>query len=268
MSFSSEVKAELMGKLPDSGCCRFAECFAVFCFCAKLSKKPENAADFLDALEPSLAQKCFTLAGKSFNIDTVCNTSPETFLSAEACCKRAFLRGAFLAAGSMTDPGKGYHLEFSAQNAEYAGLLIRLMEGFDIYPKFASRKFGFGVYLKDGDSIARLLAVVEAPKALMELENSRIVKEVRNSINRKVNCETANIGKTIAASSAQIDDIRRLKESGHFARLPETLKEIADLRLKWPEATLEELGALTSPPIGKSGVNHRLRRLTELAQKQ
>ncbi len=268
MSFSTEVKNELLRKIPGSDCCRFAECFAIIYFCAKISKKHENEGDFLAALEPSLAEKCFTLSEKSFNIDRVRSIPIEKVVLEKTCCKRAFLSGAFLTSGSMSDPKKGCHLELAAQDAKRADLLIRLFKESEIEAKRADRKNGFGVYIKDGDAIARILALIDAPKAMMEFENSRIEKEIRNSINRKVNCEAANIGKTVAASSAQIDDIKRLKESGHFEALPETLKEIARLRLKWPEATLEELGAKASPPIGKSGVNHRLRRLIELAQKE
>ena len=271
MSFSADVKSELLGKIPKNKCCRLAECTAIFLFCAKSAKKAARMEDFLASMGPSLAGKCFTLAEKSFSMEKVfisANAPLERTRLEKACCKRAFLRGAFLACGSMSDPSKGYHLEFAARTVQNAELLSLLASEFDIDLKISERPRGVGAYVKDSEAIVAMLAVLEASLAVMEMENSRIVKEVRNSVNRKVNCEAANIGKTIAASSSQIDDIRRLKESGHFSALPATLREIAELRLAWPELSLGELGALADPPIGKSGVNHRLRRLAELANEE
>ena len=270
MSFSAEVKKELLGKIPEENCCRLAECSAIFRFCAKSAKTETKAEFFLASPDSSLAGKCFTLSEKRFSMDKVCDSmdgAADRELLKKNCCRRAFLRGAFLAAGSMSDPKKGYHLEFLSRTEKNAMLLSALASGFGVELKLARRPGGYGAYVKDGESIVAMLAVLEAPLAVMEMENSRIVKEVRNAVNRKVNCETANISKTIAASSSQIDDIRRLKDSGHFSSLPSSLKEIAELRLAYPELSLGELGALTDPPIGKSGVNHRLRRLAELARR-
>ena len=180
------------------------------------------------------------------------------------CCKRAFLRGAFLASGSMSHPEKSYHIEFVCATEEKAKQIQELMNSFDLDAKVILRKKSYIVYLKEGSQIVDLLNVMEAPVALMEMENVRILKEMRNSVNRKVNCETANINKTVSAFTRQSEDIR-LITSG-FEELPEGLREIAELRLAYPEASLKELGNLLSEPLGKSGVNHRLRKLSEIAE--
>lgn len=184
-----------------------------------------------------------------------------------ACCKRAFLRGAFLCIGSMSDPEKSYHLEFVCTHKESAEQLKELIQGFEVEAKIVVRKKYYVVYLKEGTGIVDLLNVMEAHVSLMNFENYRIVKEVRNSINRKVNCETANITKTVNASSKQIEDILLIRERYGFQNLPENLKETAEIRLEYPDATLKELGQILSPAVGKSGMNHRLRKLSEIADR-
>jgi DNA-binding protein WhiA len=181
------------------------------------------------------------------------------------CCKRAFIRGAFLVAGSMSDPEKTYHLEIVALDYSKARQLQEIINFFNIDAKIVKRKKYFVVYVKEGSQIVDLLNVMEAYVALMNLENVRILKEMRNSINRQVNCEAANINKTVMAATKQIDDIIYIKNQIGFSELPEGLEEIAVLRIEYPEASLKELGALLSQPIGKSGVNHRLRKLSILA---
>lgn len=182
-----------------------------------------------------------------------------------ACCKRAFIRGAFLATGSISDPEKTYHFEIVATNEPKARQLQDIINSFDIDAKIVIRKKYFVVYVKEGSQIVDMLNVMEAHVALMNLENVRILKEMRNSINRQVNCEAANINKTVVAATKQIDDIIYIKDNIGFSELTEGLEEIATLRIEYPEASLKELGALLSPPIGKSGVNHRLRKLSILA---
>ncbi len=182
------------------------------------------------------------------------------------CCKRAFLRGAFLAAGSISDPERFYHFEISAQNEAKAKQLTELMRAFDIEPRVVTRKKHRVVYLKEGDKIVDILNVMEATRSLMELENIRILKEMRGSVNRQVNCETANINKTVSASVEQTGDIEFIRDTIGFENIPENLREMAELRLENPEATLKELGEASDPPIGKSGVNHRLRRLCAIAR--
>ena len=181
------------------------------------------------------------------------------------CCKRAFIRGSFISSGSLSDPSKAYHFEIALPTRSKAVQLREMLNVFGIEAKIVQRKRYFVVYLKEGSQIVDILNVMEAHIALMNLENVRILKEMRNSINRQVNCETANINKTVAAASKQVEDILFIKELIGFGELDEGLEEIATLRLAHPEASLKELGQLLSVPIGKSGVNHRLRKLSIIA---
>lgn len=183
-----------------------------------------------------------------------------------SCCKRAFLRGAFLATGSVSNPEKSYHIEIVCAMKKKAEQIQTLMNSFDLDAKIILRKKSYVVYLKEGSQIVDLLNVMEAPVALMEMENVRILKEMRNTVNRKVNCETANINKTVSAAVKQVEDIHYIQDTIGLFKLPEGLQEIAELRLANPNATLKELGDMLSEPIGKSGVNHRLRKLSEIAE--
>lgn len=184
----------------------------------------------------------------------------------KSCCKRAFIRGAFLAAGSISDPRKSYHFEIACMNEHKALQLKEMINTFDMDAKIVQRKKYYVVYIKEGAQIVDILNVMEAHVALMDLENVRILKEMRNSVNRKVNCETANIHKTVSAAVKQIEDIGYIQSTIGFESLSEGLEEIARLRLEQPEATLKELGMMLTPPVGKSGVNHRLRKLSTLAE--
>ena len=183
------------------------------------------------------------------------------------CCKRAFLRGAFLCAGSISDPEKFYHFEIVCATQPKAEQLRELIATFDIEAKIVPRKRYYVVYIKEGSQIVDILNVMEAPVALMELENIRILKEMRGNVNRQVNCETANINKTVSAAVKQIEDIEFIRDTVGFESLPDGLAQIARARLLKPEATLKELGEDLEPPVGKSGVNHRLRKLGEMAEK-
>lgn len=181
------------------------------------------------------------------------------------CCRRAFLRGCFLAFGSISDPKKTYHFEIACADEEKAEFLRALMVSFDIDAKIILRKKYYVVYVKEGSQIVDMLNIMEAHNALMALENIRIAKEIRNSVNRQVNCETANINKTVSAAVKQVEDITYIKNTVGFGELSEALQEMAILRLSYPEATLQELGKLLSTPVSKSGVNHRLRKLSQIA---
>lgn len=181
------------------------------------------------------------------------------------CCKRAFIRGAFLASGSISAPEKTYHFEIVTQTEEKAKQLQEVIRSFQIDAKIVLRKKYYVVYIKDGAQIVDILNVMEAHVALMNLENVRILKEMRNSINRQVNCETANINKTVVAATKQIDDIIYIKDTVGFGNLTKGLREIAEIRIEQPDASLKELGAMLNPAIGKSGVNHRLRKLSMIA---
>jgi hypothetical protein len=182
------------------------------------------------------------------------------------CCKRAFIRGAFLISGSMSNPKKSYHLEIVVNDSEKAEQLKCMIQSFSIDAKIVTRKKNFVVYIKEGSQIVDLLNVMEAHVALMNLENVRILKDMRNQVNRQVNCEAANINKTVVAASKQIEDIIYIRDHIGFGDLAEGLEEIATLRIQYPEASLKELGAMLTPPIGKSGVNHRLRKLSMIAE--
>lgn len=200
----------------------------------------------------------------SGNMEIHSDISPS--LLQRKCCKRAYLRGAFLGGGSVSDPEKAYHLEFIAHSEQYGQSLCSLVQAFDLHAKVIERKSNYVVYLKEGEHIVNLLSLIGAHTALLNLENIRVYKDVRNNINRIVNCETANLSKTIDAAMRQIQNIRYLRDTARFHKLPRNLREIADLRLSYPEASLKELGGMLSPPVGKSGVNHRLRKLDAYAE--
>ena len=183
-----------------------------------------------------------------------------------ACCRRAFIRGAFLAAGSISAPERFYHFEIVCPTEPKAEQLKNIIATFDIEAKIVPRKKYYVVYIKEGSQIVDILNVMEAPVSLMELENIRIVKEMRGSVNRQVNCETANINKTVSAAVKQIEDIRFIQSVAGLSGLPESLQEMARIRLERPDATLKELGEALEPTVGKSGVNHRLRKLSLVAE--
>lgn len=180
--------------------------------------------------------------------------------------RRAYLRGVFLGGGSMTDPKRSYHLEIVTQSEEYAGHLIRLIENYNIYPRMSYRKESIVVYLKESEQISDFLALIGAYEAVMALENTRIQKNVRNQVNRLVNCETANLNKSINAAQRQIQHINLIASRMGLDRLPDSLRQAAEARLNHPEESLKDLGQLLDPPVGKSGMNHRMRRLEELAE--
>ncbi len=181
-------------------------------------------------------------------------------------CVRSYLAGAFLCAGCVRSPEKEYYLSFEMREEEQTRELIRLLARVGITLRRPSRGRGLGVFTRDSSVIVDVLNVLGAHVSMMDMENTRIVRQVRSGINRKVNCETANIMKTVAASQKQLDDIRLLRTSSIWDTLPETLQQMALLRERYPDSSLQELGERMNPPVGKSGVNHRLRRLSALAK--
>lgn len=285
MSFSSDVKEELAKHISPGRHCQIAELAAILHFCGEYGRDKDGRYSIgFQTENSSVVTKGFTLLRKTFNIDTDGLADQEqmsVFLSKigdfdepvnglllkNSCCRRAFLRGAFLSVGSMSDPQKGYHLEFVCTEEAKAEQLREVMQGFGIDAKIVLRKKYYVVYLKEGSCIVDLLNVCEAHKALMDFENLRILKEMRNSVNRRVNCETANITKTVNAAARQIEDIEYIRDYYGFQNLPENLRRIAEVRLEHPDAPLKELGNYLEPPVGKSGVNHRLRKISELADK-
>lgn len=285
MSFSSEVKEELAKRVSPARHCQIAELAAIMNLCGQYGRDENGGFTIgFQTENEAVARKGFTLLKKTYNIDTdiVLKESEiqgllsklgdpdkpvSPILIKSVCCKRAFLRGAFLSIGSMSDPAKGYHLEFDCVNAEKARQLQELIRGFDIEARIIRRKKYHVVYLKEGAGIVDLLNVCEAPVSLMNMENLRIIKEMRNSVNRRVNCETANIAKTVNAAARQVEDIEYIQIHYGFQNLPDTLREMAEIRLEYPDVPLKELGEYFTPVLGKSGVNHRLRKLSELAEK-
>lgn len=183
------------------------------------------------------------------------------------CCKRAFLRGVFLVCGSISDPMKFYHLEMIADRMGKAEQLQEMMRSFGLDAKIILRKNHFVVYIKDSEQIVDMLNIVEAHQALLKLENIRIYKGMRNSVNRQVNCDAANIKKTVSAATEQINDIQLIEETVGLDTLPKELEEIALARLMNPELPLKELGENLEPAVGKSGVNHRFRKIKMIAEK-
>ncbi len=192
---------------------------------------------------------------------------PELADMIRQCCKKAYLRGAFLAGGSISDPEKTYHLELTSRTMEQARELKRLLGSFGLNARIILRKGSYVTYLKEGENIVDFLNIVGAHKALMELENVRILKGMRNNVNRIVNCETANLEKTVNASVRQVENIKYIADNIGLDGLPPGLRETAELRLEYSDLNLAELGRLMTPPLGKSGVNHRLRKLDRIAEK-
>ena len=303
MSFSGEIKEELSRQSSSGRHCRVAETAAILSLCGKVLITESNQYCVKIQTENlPVARKYFTLLRKTFNIEaelavrqnqrentyTISVNDPEqvrrilqvsrlmpgeakdTFIHSalvqRRCCKRAFLRGAFLSSGSISDPNKFYHFEVVCPSLEKAEQIREVIGCFEMEARIVRRKNHFVVYVKEGAQIVELLGIMGANVSVMNLENVRILKEMRGSVNRKVNCETANINKTVHAAVKQMEDIRFIQEKIGFSALPEGLEQIAKLRLEFPEATLAELGAMLSPAVGKSGVNHRLRKLKSIAE--
>lgn len=183
----------------------------------------------------------------------------------DRCCIRAYLRGGFLAVGSVSNPDKSYHIELSFTSSKISDEYMAYMEYFALKPKRIQRKNYDIVYMKEGQEIVDFLNVINAHNALLEMENIRILKDMRNQVNRIVNCETANLEKTVNASLKQVSLIKYIDDKIGIENLPASLKEIARLRIENPEASLSELGKMLNPELGKSGVNHRMRKLQKLA---
>ena len=299
MSFSGQIKEELAQVISSPRHCQLAELAALVQFCGHIE---EDGSLLVQSENPLVIRKCFTLLKKTFKIEAVAKSQMQTqnyrlFVTGEdafrilealkicdtaghlmmrhltdpvliknSCCKRAYLRGCYMAVGSMSDPYKSYHLELVCGLQAQAEQLLKILHDFSLDAKMIVRKKYYVVYMKEGENIADFLNITEAHKALMEFENTRIYKGMRNMVNRKVNCEAANITKTVNAATRQVEDIRLIRENKGLDGLPEPLRQMAYVRLENPQASLGELGKLLDPPVGKSGVNHRLRKLGELAK--
>ena len=278
MSFSKNVKEELFSLIPKSRHCMVAELAGIFLM--------QGLDEFKTISDDALSRKVFTLLDKTLNIGkgvtllsvedykdirqmlklSEGDTQIDEIVLQQTCCKRSFIRGVFLAAGSLSDPNKGYHFEIVCATKEQGAQVAKVMNTFDVGAKMVTRNGKYVVYLKEGAQIVEILRVMEAAHSVMELENIRVVKEVRGTINRKVNCETANISKTVNTAVRQIEDIKLIDEKLGLDNLPTQLQDIAQVRLDYPDLPLGSLGQYLDPPIGKSGVNHRLKKLAKIAE--
>ena len=298
VSFSAGAKAEVCRIFPNRDCCALAECFGILLYCNSFTsdniKIITESREFAQIL-PKLFKRAFNInfdifpsmvsPGKlvfqivdvekialvmdafGFNCQETVALHVNLPVVEEDCCKAAFLRGAFLAGGSVTDPEKGYHLEFTTTHQSVARetyLLIREIAGF--FPKTAQRAGAQVLYLKNSDLIADFMAFLGASVAAMGIMETRLEKELNNKVNRRCNCDDANTSKVVEAAQEQMTAIRMLKERGQFENLPAKLKQAAVAREKNPESSLSELAGMMDPPITKPAMNHRLKKLMEMAK--
>lgn len=303
MSYSSETKEELCRHEPDSVCCLLAELSGIISVAGsvilrgggdkRLSIETENYAvarrcfrllrDVFDASPQLVTLHRARLGGRSAHrieiegdeasfvlegcgIEVLQRRTVPKEVTVRKCCRMSFLRGVFLACGSVTDPEKEYHLEFVLGDEAFAQALVRLIARFDLKASAAVRREMTVVYLKGQSAITDMLSIFGAQSARFAMEDAFIRKELRNNANRAVNCDSANVQRAVTAASRQVEAIRRLIEARGETFLPEALRETAKMRLLYPEVSLEELGTLLDPPVGKSGVNHRLRKIEKLAK--
>ena len=300
VSFSAGAKAEICRNIPQKHCCALAECFGVLLFCNTFTAQNiriiTESRDFAQNL-PKLFKKAFNLdfdqvpnydtAGKlnfqftdpmkihiimdAFGFDARDTISVHINLPVveEDCCKAAFLRGAFLSGGSVTDPGKGYHFELATTHQSVARegyILIQEVMGFA--PKTAKRGGGQVLYLKQSDQISDLLIYMGAHVSAMGIMEAKMEKELNNKVNRRCNCDDANTSKVVEAAQEQLASIRVLRQRGILEHLPKKLYQAAVAREKNPEASLTELAALMEPPISKPAMNHRLKKLVEMTREE
>lgn len=295
MSFSSEARSELCRQPMNKKCCTAAEIYGILLYCNTFSASEirivTESAPFAQRVE-KLFERSFSWRpdvrigqmGESKTVITISEREriDEVFarfgydgerilahhinlgVLENDCCKAAFVRGAFLAGGSVTDPMKNYHLELITSHFNVSNEIVPLLFEMGFSPRNSRRSGNYVTYFKQSEAIEDLLTTLGAPIAAMELMNAKVEKEMRNSINRKVNCDTANVEKTVNAAQAQIEVIRTLEKAGILQNLGDKLKQTAELRLNNPEASIAELAAMAEPPVTKSCLNHRLRKIMEL----
>ena len=305
-SYSSEVKNELTRVTGDDFCCQAAELAALFRMGGAMSIGGQMQLGINFVTEnAALARKVLNLIKGKFELKTEVmvsrsrrlkknnrymikvvpapevvdllaalgimradgwNDGDDTAICEEECCKRAYLRGAFLGGGSVNRPEGEYHLEMVTENRLFASTIVTMMEGFGFPVGQTERKKDCMIYLKDGDAIMRFLRLIGVEEAMQSFEQVRHVKSVRNQVNRLVNCETANLNKTVMAASRQVAHIKRIDQYIGLENIAPNLREAARLRLAHPEAPLQELVDLMEGRVSKSGMNHRLRKLEKLAE--
>ena len=297
-SFSAVAKAEICRNVPNRACCALAECYGILLFCNSFTS--ENIRIITESREfaynlPRLFEKAFNVEfdtfpsleapGKlvfqiydpekidlimdSFGFDTRENLALHVNFPVveEECCKQAFLRGAFLAGGSVTDPTKGYHLEITTtHNAVAKESYLLLGEVMAFYPKTTQRGGNQILYFKQSDQISDCLTYIGAPVSAMGIMEARLEKELNNKVNRRCNCDDANTSKVVEAAQEQLTAIRILQERGVLEKLPAKIRQAAQARLANPESSLTELAAMMDPPISKPAMNHRLKKLMEMAK--
>ena len=298
MSYASEVREELCRELPEKRCCRMAECYGILLYCNTFTRREirivtENR-HFAERL-PRLFWKTFGVEFDQFpsleqpgklafiiddreKIDLIYeafgleheNMALHINLPVleEPCCKMSFMRGAFLAGGSVTDPDKRYHLELVTSHLKVSDEAHSLLYELDLEPKDTNRGGSSILYYKQSDRIVDFLTMIGAPLCAMKIIQARIEKDVRNGVNRRVNCDTANLGKAVEAAQAQLAAIRILREKGRFDQLPEKLRQAALLREENPEATLTELAEMAEPPVSKPAMSHRMKKLIERSEEE
>lgn len=298
LSFSASAKSEICETLPQDRCCALAECFGILLFCNSFSSDSiriiTESQDFAHIL-PKLIKRAFgfgfdilpgenpsgkmlfqiTDTGKISAIKRAFGLDGPDILSVhlnmpvveDDCCRTSFFRGAFLAGGSVTDPSKGYHLELTTIHQSVAReCYVLFRENMGFYPKLASRSGNQVLYLKQNEQISDFLTFLGAPIAAMGIIEAKLEKELNNKVNRRCNCDDANISKIVEAAREQIGAIRTLREKNLFDLLPDKLKVAAAAREENPEAALAELAGMMNPPISKPAMSHRLKRLVELAK--
>ena len=298
MSFAGDVKTELAAIRPSKGCCLAAQCYGMLEFAhayngEEISLQTEHAA-VAQVYSERIATCCSVPAptvetGKRRgDFYTVAVTEPwarrrvlERFghstddfsvrmnranLDCDGC-NAALLRGAFLVCGAVSNPESDYHLEFSVPHYNLSRDLLALLRELNFSAKYICRKGTHVIYLKESEQIADCLTLMGAQSASLEMLGIKVLKSIRNDVNRAANCETANIGKTVAAATAQTEAVRRLQEAGVLETLPESLQALAALRLDNPDLSLRELGEISKPPLSRSGVNHRFQRILEAAER-
>lgn len=256
MSFADEVKTELKSVIPLPKHCKIAETAGVVMLSGN-KDKPECWKIDIDKTDISDIKSL---------TDSLADGNKDVGFLKKPCCKRSFLRGAFVAGGQINSPKGDYHFEIRCDYLYQAELILFLMSEFNIEGKVSQRRDKYIVYLKDADYISDMLNVMEAHVSLMSFENERILKSVKSDVNRKVNCEMANLRKTVEASKVQCEAIRLIKEKAGLEYLSEQLRVVAELRLMYPEKSLSELGELMEPKLGRSGVNHRMEKIIETAE--
>ncbi len=304
MSFASEIKKELINIEADK-CCYRAEIAAIIRMNAELSVGKHSLTLDIQTENVAIARRIFILIKETYNykieilvrknmrlkknniyiirlkekvtelLETLNLSSEEEYIShviypeslALNCCKRAYLRGAFLARGSINNPEtSSYHLEIFNFNPTHSAELLKLVNHFGLNAREVKRRNGYIVYLKEAEKITEFMSIIGAHNALFKFEDVRIIRDMRNSVNRLVNCETANLNKTISASVKQVENIKLIKNQLGLEVLSDQLRELAETRLKYPEVTLKEIGELIpGETLSKSGVNHRFKRIEKMA---